>query len=210
MGVSIMDISTTFGILAGALNILAFIIYNKQMLQETSRPNSATWALWVFTYTLNASSYIIMSGDLIKSILSITNAVACVLTFIFSLYKGKLSKIDLWDGLTLGIGIIAILVWWHYKSATYANMILQVSSVVSFYPTARGIWKDPTQEKALPWCIWSIDCILNIIAIILRWKGQYSDLAYPTSTLMLNLIACYLASKSNITKNTTTKKELRL
>jgi len=44
-------------------------------------------------------------------------------------------------------------VWWVFRSATYANLILQVCILVSFIPTYRTVWNNPKTEKALPWFI---------------------------------------------------------
>jgi len=190
-----VELIIALGISAGLMHIVAFVIYNKQMLQGTSKPNSATWTLWTFLTVLNVSSYAVMSGDWVKTILPLASSVACILTFFFSLYKGKLSKIDPWDGLALGIGIISGLVWWYFKSATYANLILQASLAVSFVPTYRGVWKEPLKERALPWYVWSAAYVLSIIVIVLRWKGQYQDLVYPINCLILHAVVGMLSKR---------------
>ncbi len=182
-----MDITLWFGVIAGLMHVTAFVLYNKQMLRGTSVPNAATWTLWAFLTVLNVSSYAAMSGDLVKSILPAASSLACIATFFFSLYKGKLSRIDTWDGIALAIGAVSGIVWWWYKSATYANLILQLSVAISFVPTYRGVWRNPSVEKAFPWYLWSSAYILSIVVIILRWNGQYVDLVYPINCLFLHL-----------------------
>ena len=193
-----MDITVLLGVSAGFLHVIAFALYNRQMLQGTSYPNSATWTLWVFLTVLNVSSYAVMSGDWVKSILPLASSIACIFTFFFSLSKGKLSKIDPWDRLALGIGIISGLIWWYYKSATYANLILQISIAISFVPTYWGVWRDPMKEKALPWYIWSSAYTLSIIVIILRWKNQYQDLVYPINCLVLHAVVGLLTIRKRL------------
>lgn len=193
-----MDISIVLGVLAGILHVLAFAIYNRQMLQGTSQPNSATWTAWVFLTVLNLSSYAVMSGDWVKSILPLIASIACILTFLFSIHRGKMSKMELWDGLALGIGIISGLVWWYYKSATYANLILQASILVSFVPTCRGVWNDPRKEKALPWYLWSSAYLLSIIVVALRWRNQYQDLVYPIGGFILHAVVGLLTKRDAI------------
>ncbi|MEA1925749.1 MAG: hypothetical protein U9M90_00685 [Patescibacteria group bacterium] len=190
-----MDIAIALGVLAGLLHILVFALYNRQMLKGISQPNLATWILWVFLTVLNVSSYAVMSDDWVKSILPLASSIACILTFLFALYKGKLSKIDPWDGLALGIGIISSLVWWYYKSATYANLILQFSIAVSFVPTYRGVWNNSLKERALPWFMWSSAYILSIIVVILRWQSQYQDLVYPVNCLILHAVVGLLTKR---------------
>ena len=165
------------------------------MIRGTSQPNSATWTLWAFITVLNLVSYAVMSGDWVKSILPFASSLACILTFLFALYKGKLSKIDLWDGIALFIGIASIIVWWYLKSATYANLILQASIAVSFVPTYRGVWLNPLKERSFPWYIWSFAYSLNIIVIVLRWRDQYQDLVYPINCLILHALVGVLTKR---------------
>ena len=181
-----MDLALWLGITAGVIHVVAFIIYNKQISQEASVPNAATWTLWTFLTVLNATSYAVMSGDIVKSILPAVSSLACILTFLFSLYKGKLSRIDPWDGIALVIGVVSGLAWWWYHSATYANLILQLAIAISFVPTYRGVWKNPAVERALPWYLWSFAYILIIIVVALRWRDQYQDLVYPVNLLLLH------------------------
>ncbi len=171
------------------------------MLQGVSKPNLATWTLWTFLTVLNASSYDVMSGDWVKSILPLASSVACILTFLFALYKGKLSKVDPWDGLALGIGVISALVWWYYKSATYANLIIQFSIAVSFVPTYRGVWRDPKKERALPWYIWSSAYFLSIAVVLLRWQSWH-DLVYPINCLVLHAVVGLLTKRKCVIKST--------
>lgn len=181
-----MDFVVVLSLLAGCLHLIAVGIYNKQMLKGTSQPNTATWSLWAFLIVLNVSSYAVMSGDWVKSVLPAAGAFASVATFLFSLYKGKLSKLDRLDTFALGIGIVSGLAWWYYKSATFANLILQVSIVISFVPTYRGVLKDPRKERALPWYLWSTAYLVGMIVVFLRWQNQYEDLVYPFLCFLLH------------------------
>jgi len=181
-----MIVEVILGIIAGLTHIIAFLIYNKQMLQGLSRPNRATWMLWVFISTLNCASYIVMSRDIVKGFLPIASTIACIAVFVVSLFKGKLSKLNLGDEVALVIGCFSIFIWWGYHSATYANLLLQVCIFISFIPTYRGVWRDVATEKALPWFIWSSAYILTITVVFLRWQDQYQDLVYPINCLLLH------------------------
>jgi uncharacterized membrane protein YadS len=180
-------IATILGIIAGILHLVAFAIYNKQMLEGTSRPNAATWNLWAFLTVLNCTSYFVMSTDWVKSFLPIASSFACVGTFFFALFKGKLSPLEKWDKVALTVGIISGLTWWVFKSATYANVVLQFSVLVSFIPTYQGVWKDSSKEKSLPWFIWAFAYVLILIVIWQRWQNQWQDLVYPVNCFFLHI-----------------------
>lgn len=188
-----MDIA--LGILAGLMHIIAFVIYNKQMIQGTSSPNVATWTAWSFLTFLNLGSYLVMSGDFIKSLLPLASSLATLFTFIFAIAKGKFSRIDKWDGISLVIGLFAGFVWWYYSSAMYANFILQASIVVSFIPTYRGLWINPRNETPLPWVIWAGAYILSLVVVFLRWNNQLQDIAYPVVCFVLHIVVAILSKR---------------
>lgn len=179
-------IAMVLGFIGGAMHVMAFLIYNRQMLRGESKPNTATWSTWVVLSTLNATSYFFMSGDWVKTLLPIASTTACIGTFAFSLLKGKLSKLDPLDTLALILGLGVSFVWWWQRNATFANLLLQIPITISFFPTYRGVVKNPKVEKALPWFIWSSAYIFSITTVILRWKGQPQDLVYPVLCLILH------------------------
>lgn len=194
-----MPIDLLLSVTAGVLHLIAFAVYNRQMIAGASVPNTATWTLWTFLTVLNVSSYQAMSADWVKSILPGLSSLACILTFMFAVWKGKLSKLDLLDATVLAIGVISGFVWWYYQSAMYANLILQGAVALSFVPTLRGVWNDPSCEKALPWWIWSSAYIFLIAVVMIRWNNQYADLAYPTNGLVLHgLVAIFVLRKRQL------------
>ncbi len=190
-----MDFTLWLGIIAGLVHISAFVLYNKQVSDKTSTPNIATWTMWVVLTILNLFTYNVMSGDIVKSILPTISSIFCIWTFLFSLKKGRLSQMRGEEIIALVIGGISCFIWWWYHSATYANMILQVSIAISFIPTYRGVWNNPKIEKALPWYIWSAGYALSIMVVIFRWRDQYQDLVYPIGCLILHFFVGLLAER---------------
>lgn len=180
-----MNTEMILGVTAGLMHIIAFVIYYKQMLVGTSRPNTSTWTLWVFISTMNCLSYIVMSKSIVKGLLPIASTTACIMVFFASLFKGKLSKLNIGDEIVLVIGVFSLFVWWAYHSAIYANLLLQICIIISFVPTYRGIWKDFSIEKAWPWFVWSSAYILQIILVFLKWEIWY-QLVYPVNCLILH------------------------
>lgn len=182
-----MDLALALALLAGAMHVIAFIIYNQQMFKGTSSPNAATWTLWAILTVFNVASYRAMSGDWVKTILPLASSTACIITFLVALTKGKFSRLDRYDSIALVIGCIAGFVWFHYQSATYANLILQFAVAVSFTPMYRKVWQNPKAEKWPPWLIWSTAYFCSLAVIYLRWQpGHATDLVYPINCLILH------------------------
>lgn len=190
-----MEFALLLSIIATVLQLVGFAIYNRQIITKTSKPNASTWILWVYLTVLNFTSYMVMSDDLVKSILPIASSVACILTFCFAWYKGSFSRLNFWDKIVLSIGLIAGAVWWYYQSATYANIIVQIALIVSFIPTIRGVMLDAKNEKALPWWIWTLAYSLQTITVFFRWQGQFQDLIYPINCLILHGIIGFLSKE---------------
>lgn len=180
-----MKIEMILGSVAGLIHVAAFIVYYKQMIRGASHPNIATWTLWVFISTMNCLSYIMMSGSIFKGLLPIASTTTCIFVFFVSLFKGKLSKIKIGDEIVLIIGVFSLFIWWAYRSATYANLLLQICIIISFVPTYRGVWKIPTIEGAWPWFFWASAYILQITIVLLKWEIWY-QLIYPVNCFILH------------------------
>ncbi len=193
-----LNFALCLGILAGMIQVASFIIY----IRGSSKPNTATWTILAFLTVLNAFSYKVMTDDWIKSIPAVASSITTVGTFLFCLLKGKFSKIDSWDKVTLVIGMISVFVWWRYHSAVYANIILQISTAISFFPTYKGVWKDPVIEKAFPWILLCSIHVLGISIIFLRWTEQLEDLVYSGSLFLLDLIVVLLTRRKIVNQKT--------
>ena len=197
---NLSEISAIIGVIAGLLHVFSFVIYNKQLLKGESQPNTSTWILWVYLTVLNCTSYFFMTTDWAKSFLPIASSAAGIATFFVAVFKGKMSKIDPFDAGALVIGLLAGGAWWLYKSATHANLILQISVLLSFIPTYRWVWKNAEREKGLPWYIWTFAYSLSISVVIMRWNGHWQDLAYPINCFFLHLGVGLLSHKSFLKK----------
>lgn len=169
---------------ATALHLSAYVVYGRMTGRGEARANTATWILWVFLSALNAASYVMMSGDLMKGAVACAGAVACTVTFAYALAKGKASPIGLWDGAALAVGLIAAASWLAFRSATFANLILQAGFTVSMVPVYRAVFRDPRSEPSLPWLMWGSAYAVNLCVVILRWRGHPEDLAYPCINLV--------------------------
>lgn len=189
-----MDLAFWLSVTAASVQVAGFVLYNKNLFLGLTKPNFVTWALCTFLTVLNFTSYRDMSGDLVKSILPTVSSLACILTFVLILFREKRFSTNVWDGIALVIGLVSGFAWWWYHSSTYGNLILQPAIAVAFVPTLRGVWENPSNERALPWYIWSSAYILLLFVVFLKWAGQYQDLAYPVNCFILHAAVGVMAS----------------
>ncbi|HTM68178.1 MAG TPA: hypothetical protein VL426_02660, partial [Candidatus Binatia bacterium] len=178
------SVSSCLGVAAAAIHLSAYAVYARRAGRGEARLNTATWILWVFLSALNAASYLMMTGDIAKSAVSLGGATACTITLAYAFAKGRASPVAPADGAALAAGLVAAAAWWIWRSATFANLILQAGFIISMVPVYRVILKDPRAEPPLPWFMWGSAYAVTLVVVLLRWQGHYPDLAYPGINLV--------------------------
>jgi hypothetical protein len=174
-------------ILAGLIHISAFLLYNHGILCKDKRPNIVTWFIWGSMSALNFLSYLALSQSIVVSLLSLTGAAMCSLTFLVVLFKRNFRRPRVNDLVALGLGMVAIAVWKLWDSATYANLIVLAGIAVGFFPTYRDVLQDPENEPSLPWYLWATAFTLGLAVALLKWEGNPAVLAYPVSMALMHL-----------------------
>jgi uncharacterized membrane protein YadS len=188
----------SLAIIASLIHISAFIVYNKDIFQGKNRPSPVSWFLWAFITVLNFTSYKVMNNDWIVAILPTVSSAMCIFTFAFLIFsalrlKRKIQKPDKGDIVVLLIGIVAIVVWQIFKSAIYANLIVQGCFTFSCIPTIRSAWRNPRNEKPLPWFMWTCAFLVGLAAVILRWNQLFFSLIYPINAAVCHFGIAILA-----------------
>ena len=119
-----------------------------------------------------------MSGDVVVALQFFTGSVACILTFLYVLIIGKFSKLKPREWGLFALGLLATLVWWKFRSATGANMIVLVAFFISFIPTFEGVWRDPFKETPRSWMLWTLAFLVTTTNVVLR-DGKLIALIAP-------------------------------
>ncbi len=188
-----MEIAKVLALVSLMIYLVAFGLYNRQIITGRSKPNAAMWSLWVFLVFVNTASYRVMTGDWVKSLIAYAGCVAITGTFILSLRLGKFTRLGVFDWCCLGLGITAIGVWWIMRDVMFANFIIQASVTISFIPTYRGVWKTPHNERPVPWFLFSLCYVITFIVVVMRWQGQIQDLVFPLNNVVLHLLVGLLS-----------------
>lgn len=189
-----MQISHILAIASGVAYTLAYLDYNRQVIKGATKPNGATWLIWSVVSAISTTSYLKMSGDVWKSVIPLLNIGLCIATFTLAVYLKKFKWPDKWDFVALLIGVIAAVVWKHYGSAKYANLIVQFAILAGFIPMWRALTKKPTAEnprpweceQPRPWLLWVTSYVLATIVVFLRWNNQWCDLVYQVNCVLLH------------------------
>lgn len=185
------------GITAGIIQIIGYAMYMRNAFSGSVSPNPASWSIWAFASILNLVSYIEMTGDLSKVILPAACSVMNMGTFLVCLLKGRLRKLQRFEKIILILDLKIVLIWWLSHSALLANLLLQISTLISFIPITHDVWKNPKVEKPAPWFLWTSGYALLSLLVIFRWQ-QWHDVVYPISCLIFHSIVFYICKYKKV------------
>ncbi len=160
-------------IIAGLFNVGAGSFYLKQVVKNESTPNPTTWVIWFVVTILNTATYFSVVENPWIALSSSVTALMVSLIFILSLFKGKFTKLNRIDivslVLALGIGVF----WQVSGNAVASNLALQAIFIISFYPTIHGLLKGESKERPFPWFLGCCSYVLQIINVLLShyWRS---------------------------------------
>lgn len=184
-----------FGLLPGLLSLSAFVMYNVNAKKGTAKPNPVSWFIWSVQSILNAWTYFQMRGVYATTPFFV-GALSCTGTFLYVLYAGKFDlsfrKIRK-DLVAFVMSLVALYIYWSYRTAQSANLINLAGFMISSEPTITGVRKDPSKEKPLPWAIWTIAFTITGIGAALdhRWLS----LITPVGLVIIHGAVMFFSSR---------------
>lgn len=162
------------------------MLYNWKTFAGETHPNISSWSVWASITVLNFTSYKKLTGDWVKSVLPTANSVMCIVTALAALRTGSIGGLSGIDETCLLLGVIAGVSWCLFKSASFAQIILQVAIVVGFIPTLAGAWHKPSSEPAFAWCLWVVAFIAQCFTVNFTWGGKRMEFLYPVNMVVFH------------------------
>ena len=187
------SITIVLGIIAALLHGAAYLLYAIQTKVGRSSPKSASWGLWEFLVVINWLTFGVAFGNWIIALQFLSGSVACTIVFFYMLAIKKFDWPTKKHWSLIGLGLIAILVWWMFRNAAWANVIIFVALTISFIPMYESLYDDPTQERPLPWVIWTLAFLTTTVNVIVNWKHQPLGLVMPIGGAILHGAVAYLS-----------------
>lgn len=175
-------VSVTLGIAAGVTQLVGYAAYAKY----TRATGASSWLIWTMSAVVDGISYATVTHhDWVKVILPAVCALACICTFAYLLYKGRLGRLEVWDYVVLVIDA-GITVWWlRAGSAVIANLLYQVSTMISFGPIVKDQVRNKYREHPVPWLLWTLAYGLMFGSVLLRLDSLV-ELAYPAVNVIVH------------------------
>jgi hypothetical protein len=176
------------GAIAGICSLLGCIPYWRAILQGKTRPNRATWWIWLVVGIMIMLSYR-AAGASTTLWVPITYVVAPFVTSLLAIKFGE-GGWTKFDRMCL-LGSLASLGFWSVNKS--ADLTLTINIGIDFLgalPTIRKSLIDPDSENLLGWSIFTIANALNLLAVD-RWSN-WQVIIYPLYMFLLCGLICWL------------------
>ncbi len=170
-----------FGLVAGILSFLAFVLYYISIVRGTTIPNRATWLILTIVGVLVSLSYYSV-GAIETMWVPICNVIGTAIAFLLSIKYGE-SKWSTLDMVCISVSILSVIIWGLTKTAILVLLINIFIDFLGVLPTIKKSYLNPKSESYLPWLVTTISCVLNIFAIQ-DWR--FSIFVYPIYMLVFN------------------------
>tara|TARA_Y100000031_G_C8167231_1_gene359974 strand:- start:47 stop:667 length:621 start_codon:yes stop_codon:yes gene_type:complete len=159
-------------IAAAVLNIYGFWIYNKSVYTSKNDPNATTWGVWTALGLINFFSFLRATNDLVLTFQFMTGTLGCFVTFVFCWVTGKFNWPNKTETKILAISVISLAVL-LFGNALVSNYVILFAYTISWWVTARKVWKDPSVETPKPWLIWSVVFWIQSNNAVQRYDGDW-------------------------------------
>lgn len=170
-----------FSLIANLLIIVVMATYLHKVVSGTTTPNTATWLIWLVVMTINTLTYYQVVGGNLKEVgISALATAGIIAIFVYSLFRGKFSRIGAIDGVVLALAIVIGAIWQTTGDAVLANLALQVVLLISFIPTAHGLVTGILRDHPLPWVIAVLSYCFQVLTVLSGAEGwTWPELAFP-------------------------------
>lgn len=184
----IVMISIILGFTAGAVQLAGYVVYN---MGANGKINTGSWIIWALAGIIDFASYAALTEDWVINILPAVCALAAVTTFCYAFVRKRFRRPDKTDLMFVGVdGVITIV--WYFTNVVVANLLYQVSTILSFLPMYRGQLMGREKEEPLPWVIWTFAYVLLTVSVALRLH-RWEELAYPMTNVTVHAVVAVIA-----------------
>lgn len=183
------------GIIAAAVHLTGYVIYNRQINRGDSVPNLTSWGIFALLAVIGAVSYYNINIEAwYESGPPIVGACASTFTFIHAIGGGRFQRPTIREGFILVICLLSIVVYVVLQSAAYSNFIVIIAFLVAFWPMFNAVRRNPVLEKPIPWIVWTCGYTLFLIVVLLG--SHWERLFLPITLGSINASMIWLSSES--------------
>lgn len=174
-----------FSVLAGICFLLAFVPYIRAILKGKTKPQKASWIIWLTVDLLVAVAMVkqgVMNGQMAGAILGAGSVV--ILAFKY----GEAGWRSL-DKACLSLAVVGIVLWNVLDSAFLGMMISLGIIFIGAFPTFKRAWKAPETESKLAWTLFWVSCVFALLAVP-TWTVEHA--AQPVVFFVIETVMMWL------------------
>lgn len=145
------SMAATAGFLAGILSLAAYVPYVLAILRRETKPNRASWFIWLVVSLIIALSYRDAGADY-ASIMPVAYAVGSTVVAALSLKLGT-GGWTTFDRICLTGAGIGLVMWMIFDSPMSALLINLLLNLLGTLPTMRKAYYQPESENRLAWTL---------------------------------------------------------
>ena len=191
--------------IAAGIRIAGGLAYLKATISGKAKPNPVSWLLWG-AMPITAFFVGLSAGVGIEAIVTLALGVSPILVFAAVMIKNPRSlRLQGLNLVCVVIALIGIVFWLTTKTPEMALACLLLADLASALPTVRKSVKNPESEFAPTYLISAIGMT---IALMTMTDLSFMAVAYPTYTLVINLLMFSLISQGKL-KATTSRRHHR-
>jgi len=168
------------GYLAGILSLVAFVPYILAISRKETRPNRASWFIWLAVSLIIALSYRDVGADY-AFIMPVAYTIGSTMVAFLSLKYGTGGWTQ-FDRICLTGAGIGLVMWVMFNSPMSALLINLFMNLLGTLPTIRKVYYQPETENRLAWTLFSLGNLLNLFAIEER---VFAMVVYPVSMVFI-------------------------
>jgi hypothetical protein len=185
----------TIGVIASLLCFLYSVPYIITILRGKTRPNRASWWIWVTIGIIICASYYSTGGG--STIWALACAVIGQLVIAILSIKYGEGGWNRFDRMCLFGAGISLLFWWWFNSPFLAVLINIAIDVMAALPTLKKSYYNPETENIFSWTLYSIGSLLNLLTIE-DWSIRLSALPVYIFCVNTAIVLILLRSKKPV------------
>ncbi|MDP9249533.1 MAG: hypothetical protein M3M85_03445 [bacterium] len=195
------DVKSVLGLIAGAIALLAYVVYIISIFRGGSKPNRTTWWIWSFMGLVLALSYH-FSGATNTIWVPYVEFLGPFSIALLSLKYGEgglKDRTDLWCFIGATISVV---LWIIFDSPLIALILSLIIDSFAIIPTIKKSFLRPEGEDFWAWFGTGVADSLNMFAVDIF---TFAILVYPIYMLVSDLIIIFILlwKKKGIMKDIT-------
>ncbi len=166
-------------VVALVANLAGYAVYLRALRRDLVEPNRASWLIWSMGTAIEAATYAAVNRHAVQGIVLLLSAIACIAVTVGIWRRSAWSMPGRTERCCIAASIAALVIWFVFRDAFWAHMLVVVAVPVGFWPTWAGAWADPERERSPAWGLWTIgDLATLLVALDGPGRGGIGALAY--------------------------------